>query len=82
MKPGYVDRFPLKAEFSTKEEKEIYEQIIQLVTRINTISPNRKSDIVEREIFVLKERIDEMIYRLYGLNDEEKGIVENLANPA
>jgi hypothetical protein len=82
MKPGYVDRFPLKADFSTKEEKEIYEQIIQLVARINTIAPNRKSDIVEREISVLKERIDEMIYRLYGLTDGEKRIIENLVNPS
>lgn len=82
MKPGYVDRFPLKADFSTKEEKEIYEQIIQLVTRINAISPNRKSEMVKREILVLKERIDEMIYRLYGLTDEEKLIVDTLVNPA
>ena len=82
MKSGYVDRFPLKAEFSTKEEKEIYEQTIQLVSRINSISSNRKSDNVAREILVLKERIDEMIYRLYGLTDEEKRIIENLVNPS
>lgn len=80
MKPAYVDRFPLKAEFSTEEEKETYAQIIQSVTRINMIAPNRKSEVVEREILVLKERIDEMIYRLYGLNDEEKRSVESLVN--
>ncbi len=80
MKPGYVDRFPLKAEFSTEEEKENYAQIIQAVTRINTIAPKDKSELIRREILVLKERIDEMIYRLYGLDGEEKRNVENLVN--
>ena len=81
MKPGYVDRFPLKAEFTSIEEKETYEQIIKLATNINAISVNRKSDVVEREILVLKERINEAIYRLYGLTEEEKHVIESLVNP-
>lgn len=80
MKPGYVDRFPLKADFSNKEEKETYELIIKLVTRINTISSNRKSDILERELLILKERLDDMIIQLYGL-EEEKPNIESLVNP-
>jgi type I restriction-modification system DNA methylase subunit len=80
MKPAYVDRFPLKATFSTKEEKEIYEQIIQTVTRINTIS-NTKSDIVTREVLTLRETIDDLICRLYGLTDEERRIVDGFGAP-
>jgi type I restriction-modification system DNA methylase subunit len=80
MKPGYVDRFPLKATFSTKQEKEIYEQIIQTVTRINTIS-NIRSDVVRREVITLKEKIDELIYKLYGLTDEERRIADGFSAP-
>lgn len=75
MKPGYVDRFPLKASFSTKREKEIYEQIIQTVKRINALS-KAKSDVVRREVIALKEKIDAFLYELYGLTDEEKKIIE------
>lgn len=77
MKPGYVDRFPLKTTFSTKEEKEIYEQILQKVKRINAIS-TVKSDNVRREITTLRETIDELVYRLYGLTEEERRIVDGL----
>jgi hypothetical protein len=80
MKPAYVDRFPLKATFLAKEEKEIYEQIIQTVKRINTIS-NTKSDTVRREVITLKEKIDELIYGLYGLTDEERLIVDSFGAP-
>lgn len=81
MKPGYVDRFPLKTTFSTKEEKEIYEQIIQKVKHINAITAV-KSDNVRREIMTLRETIDELIYRLYGLTDEERQIVDTSITPS
>jgi len=81
MKPGYVNRFPLKIGFSTKEEKEVYEQIIQKVKRINAISIGM-SDSVRREIATLKEMIDELIYRLYGLTDEERQTVDASVTPS
>lgn len=81
MKPGYVDRFPLKTTFSTKEEKEIYEQIIQKVKHINGITAV-KSDNVRREIMTLREKIDELIYRLYRLSDEEQQIVDTSITPS
>jgi adenine-specific DNA-methyltransferase len=81
MKPGYVDRFPLKVDFSTKEEKEIYQDIIQTVTRINVIS-NTKSEIVKREVLALREKIDEVICPLYGLTDEERRIVDGVGAPS
>jgi len=81
MKPAYVNRFPLKTEFSTQEEKTMYKKIIRNVARINALARTRKTAIVEREITVLKEKIDEMLYNLYGLSEEEKRIVENIVNP-
>jgi type I restriction-modification system DNA methylase subunit len=80
MKPGYVDRFPLKTAFLTKEEKESYEQIIQKVKRINALS-TVKSENVRREIITLREKIDELIYRLYGFTDEERHIVDDSITP-
>ena len=39
-------------------------------------------DIEARTIEVLKERIDMMIYDLYGLTDVQKKTIEILVNPA
>jgi hypothetical protein len=75
MKPGYVDNFPLKVDFSTKEEKECYSKIIQYVKRINAII-DIDSKVVEREIKTLKEKIDRLIFNLYGLKIKEKKIIE------
>jgi hypothetical protein len=33
-------------------------------------------DKIEREIDVTDEKIDDMVYGLYGVTEEEKGIVE------
>lgn len=78
MKPGYVNPFPLKVDFS-KEEQGIYEQIIQNVDRIIQLSGNLKLEINRKEIEVLKERTDDLIYSIYGLT-EEKQVIENVVN--
>jgi hypothetical protein len=36
--------------------------------------------ILEREVKVHQERIDELVYELYGLTDDEKSLVEGTAN--
>ncbi len=77
MKPGYVNKFPLKTIFTTKQDKNHYENIIRMVKRINSIS-TLNSNVVEREIIALKEKIDETIFELYELKDTEKKIIKQL----
>ena len=45
-------------------------------------SDSSMKGILEREVKVHQERIDELVYELYGLTDEEKRIVDTLVNPA
>jgi len=81
MKPGYLNRFHLKVNLSTDAEQELYNSIIQSVKRINSISIVAQSDVVQREINYLREQINDAIYRLYGLNDDEKRAIEKLVEP-
>jgi hypothetical protein len=71
------------------KETEKYNKICSLVDTILTInkklldtSDSSMRGILEREVKVHQERIDELVYDLYGLNDEEKRIVEALVNPS
>jgi len=47
--------------------------VANLVTQIQ----NAKRDNPAADTSKLESEIDLLVYRLYGLNDEEKGIVEN-----
>lgn len=71
------------------KETEKYNKICSLVDTILTInkklldtSDSSMKGILEREVKVHQERIDELVYELYGLTDEEKRIVEALVNPS
>lgn len=75
MKPGYVDPFPLKVDFSPTE-KESYSKIVAAVKRINTIS-QEKSESAKREIQILKEKINALVYELYDLTPKEIKIIDD-----
>jgi len=40
------------------------------------LSPSAEREKIEREIAITDEKIDEIVYGLYGLTDEERKIVE------
>jgi len=43
----------------------------------NSIPPSAEREKVEREIAVTDEKIDEIVYGLYGVTEEERKIIES-----
>lgn len=84
-----VDKAPLKSlpiravDFKNSKEKAAHNKLVSLVDRMlelnkkkNALLPSHKRDKVEREIAVIDEKIDELVYKLYGITDEERKIIE------
>lgn len=71
-------------DFNNKKDKEVHDKLVKLVDSIIAINkklvgennPNTK-EILERQVRALDGEIDKLVYGLYGLTDEEVGIVEN-----
>ena len=70
-------------DFKNPFEKAIHDKLISLVDRIlelhkkkNSMPPSAERERVEREISVTDEKIDEIVYGLYGVTDEERKVIE------
>ncbi len=50
--------------------------MLDLHKKKNSLPPSSERDKIEREIAVTDEKIDEIVYGLYGVTEEEKGIIE------
>lgn len=83
-KPMYLSKLPIKIiDESNKAEKQMKSSIIQLVERLlslyNELISCKVPDKIEQlksQICHFETRINELVYRIYGLTDEEIGIVE------
>jgi hypothetical protein len=78
----YVETLPIrKINFNDHNEKSLHDRIKMLVESIlelNIQSPRtpQEKERVRREILSTDAEIDRLVYELYGLTDEEIGIVE------
>lgn len=61
----------------------LHDKLVSLVDRMlvlhkkkNTLPPSVEREKIEREIAVTDEKIDEIIYGLYGITEEERKIIE------
>ena len=83
-KRQYVETIPVRTiDFNNPSEKAIHDKIVSLVDRMLDLHkkkagfpPSAEREKIEREIAVMDEKIDEMVYGLYGTNEEEKMIIE------
>jgi hypothetical protein len=48
--------------------------MLNLQKRKNSLPPSAEREKIEREIAVTDEKIDEIVYGLYGIKDEERKI--------
>ncbi|HJH25961.1 MAG TPA: hypothetical protein C5S37_04120 [Methanophagales archaeon] len=71
-------------DFNNPKEKEAHDKLVALVDRMlelnskkNALPPSSERERIEREIAVTDERIDEIVYGLYGLTEEEIRVVES-----
>lgn len=65
-------------------QKAVYDKLVSLVDRMlelhkkkNSLPPSAEREKIEREIAVTDEKIDEIVYGLYGVTEGERKIVEN-----
>ena len=88
VKAQHVEQLPIHPiDFSSRSEKATYDKMVSLVSSmldLNKKLPLAKTDqektILQRQIDSTDRRIDELVYDLYGLTDEEIKIVEGAAS--
>ena len=79
-----LKRLPIRTiDFKNPKEKVIHDKLVSLVDRMlqlhkkkTSLPPSTGREKVEREIAVTDEKIDEIIYGLYGITEEERKIIE------
>jgi hypothetical protein len=84
-KPMYLQQLPIRTiNFNNPSEKALHDKLVSLVDLMlelhkkkNSLPPSAEREKIEREITITDEKIDEIVYGLYGVTEEERRIVEN-----
>jgi len=82
MNQSYLSKIPIRTiDFSNSTDNEYYKKIISLVSKmllLNKESPTtpQEKESLQREIEATDKQIDQLVYDLYGLTEEEIKIVE------
>ncbi|GBE04599.1 type IIS restriction enzyme Eco57I [bacterium BMS3Abin10] len=84
IKKRHVEKLPIRTiNFSKRTEKAIHDKLVKLVDGVldlhkkwADIFPSAEREKVEREITVTDEKIDEIVYDLYGITNKERTIIE------
>ena len=87
-KPMYVSQLPIRTiDFNNKKEKAIHDQMVLLVDKMLDLHEKLKKtktphdrELIERQIKATDDQIDQLVYELYGLTEEERKIVEGKTN--
>ena len=68
--PQYIEKLPIK--FAAKEVQSELSDIVSRIIELN----REKDELSKRELNILQEKLDEYIYNLYEINDEQKKYIE------
>ena len=80
-----VSKLPIRAiNFEQPSEREAHDHVVTLVDRMLELNKKKHSgklapselDRLEREIAATDEEIDDLVYGLYGITNEERKIIE------
>jgi hypothetical protein len=79
-KPMYVEQLPIRPiNYNNPSEKGIHDRIVSLVEKMldlhkkkNDLPPSSERDKLEREIAMCDETIDQLVFDLYQLTQEER----------
>ncbi len=70
-------------DFNNPSEKAVHDKLVSLVDRMlelhkrkASLPPSAEREKIEREIAITDEKIDDIVYGLYGITEEERGIIE------
>jgi hypothetical protein len=84
-KTEYLKPFPIRTiDFNNPSEKALHDKLVLLVDRMlelhkkkSSLPPSAEREKIEREITITDEKIDEIVYGLYGITEKERLIVED-----
>ncbi len=84
----YIEQLPIRTiDFNNPTEKAIHDKLVSLVDRMlelhkkkSSLPPSAERDKIEREIAITDEKIDEIVYGLYGVTEDERKIIEGNSN--
>ena len=79
----FVGRTPIRTiDFNNPSEKSIHDKLVSLVDRMlglhknkSALPPSAEREKIEREIVITDEKIDEIVYGLYGITEEERRLI-------
>lgn len=81
----YLSQIPIRLiNLSNKEEKAVYGKLVGLVNviiNLNTelaISKGNEKEQLQQQIDKTDKEIDDLVYELYGITDEERKIIESI----
>ncbi|MBI5875741.1 MAG: restriction endonuclease subunit R, partial [Deltaproteobacteria bacterium] len=87
-KPMYLQQLPIRTiDFKNPSEKASHDKLVSLVDRMlelhkkkNSMPPSAELEKIEREIAVTDEKMDEIVYGLYGVTEGERKMIEGIKN--
>jgi hypothetical protein len=53
----------------------LVDHVLDLHKKKNSLPPSAEREKIEREIAVVDEKIDDIVFDLYGITDEERKII-------
>ncbi len=79
-----IAKLPIQViDFKNPKEKSMHDKMVDLVDKMLELNkkkialpPSSKRDKIEREIQITDEKIDELVYELYGISEKERKIIE------
>jgi adenine-specific DNA-methyltransferase len=84
-----IDKAPLlklpiyKPDTTNKAEKETEQEIIKFVDKLRELTKESlrvkigsEKELIQKQLVAYEHRIDELVYKLYGITEEEKKIIE------
>ena len=83
-KPMYLQQLPIRTiDFKNPSDKAIHDKLVSLVDLMldlhkkkTALPPSAEREKIEREIAVTDEKIDDIVYGLYGITEEERKKIE------
>jgi len=87
VKPTVINQLPIRTiDFNNPAEKKIHDTVVSLVEKMLELNKqlrkahfDSEKEPIERQIAATDKKIDDIVYELYGLTEEEIKIVEGKA---
>ena len=81
-----LKKLPIKSiDFSNKIERDSHDRLVSLVeqimvlhNRLKTVNSPSEKKVIQKQIEITDRQIDQLVYQLYELTDNEIAIVENI----